>query len=162
MQVQIIGKVLDSNYARKLAQMPDLSLGEIIILDKIIKNKDLNDAEIKLLRSKKLIEGRKPNFHISSAVANVAGEKGSYIKLKGFDEDYYIDLIIKYLKEFEKARKADISELLLGKLPSVLTTDQKENRIKNLLQKMKKEKQIKVDDQRYWVLDEIRRDLDEI
>jgi len=85
----------------------------------------------------------------------VAGEKGSYIKLKGFDEDYYIDLIIKYLKEFKKARKTDISELLLSKLPSILTSDQKENRIKNLLQKMKKQKQIKVDDQRHWVLDEI-------
>ncbi len=36
-KVTIFGKVLDINYARKLAGMPNLTLDEIIVLDKIQK-----------------------------------------------------------------------------------------------------------------------------
>ena len=154
-KVTITGKVVDVNYARKIAQMPVLSLEEIILLDKVAKNKNLNNEEIKILKSKNLIEGRKPNFHISSKVALATGEKVDYINLKGFDEDYYGDLIIKYLEKFGKAKRVDIKELLISKLPSVLSDNQKEHKIKNLLQKMKKEKQIKIDENRFWILDEL-------
>ncbi len=84
-KVQIIGKVVDVNYARKLAQSKDLNLEEIILLDKVAKHKLLTDLEIKELNKKKLIEGRKPNFHISSNIAKLTGEKEDYIKLKGFN-----------------------------------------------------------------------------
>ncbi len=36
-KVTITGKVLDMKYARKLAQMPNLKLEEIILLDKVQK-----------------------------------------------------------------------------------------------------------------------------
>ncbi|MDM8516355.1 hypothetical protein QUF76_09165 [Desulfobacterales bacterium HSG16] len=73
-KVVITGKVLDVNYAKKLAQMPELSLEDIILLDKIQKHKPLEDAQIKKLRQKRLIEGRKPNYHISSQVAGKSGQ----------------------------------------------------------------------------------------
>ncbi len=38
-KVKIIGKVIDVNYARKLAEINDLSLQEIILLDKVAKRK---------------------------------------------------------------------------------------------------------------------------
>lgn len=68
-KVMITGKVLDVNYARKLAQTPDLGLHDIMLLDKVQKGKTLNSEEIKQLRNSKLIEGRKPNFYISSHIA---------------------------------------------------------------------------------------------
>ena len=68
-KVQIIGKVVDEKYAKKLAQFDDLSLQDIILLDKVAKHKPLLDSEIKNLKKKKLIEGRKPNFYISFAIA---------------------------------------------------------------------------------------------
>ncbi|MCK4842577.1 MAG: putative DNA binding domain-containing protein, partial [Methylococcales bacterium] len=49
-KVSITGKVLDINYARKLAQMPTLALEHIMLLDKIQKHKPLDEAEIKQLR----------------------------------------------------------------------------------------------------------------
>jgi ATP-dependent DNA helicase RecG len=83
-KVKIIGKVVDINYARKLAQSKsELTLQEIILLDKVVKGVTLLNAEIKMLRGKGLIEGRKPNFHISSSIAESIGEKPSYIKHKG-------------------------------------------------------------------------------
>ena len=51
-RVTIIGKVLDINYARQLAQFKDISLLEIMMLDKIQKGKNLTKDEVKLLRDK--------------------------------------------------------------------------------------------------------------
>lgn len=151
-KVTIIGKVMDENYTRKLASVDDLSLAEVIALDKVAKGKDLSKEETKQLRAKKLIEGRKPNLHISVSVAEATGEKVDYIKLKGFDEGYYRDLVLKYLDKFNKARRTDFVELLVDKLPDILDDVQKENKIKNLLQRMKKDNLIKTDNNRYWVL----------
>lgn len=61
------------NYARMLAQNPELSLEEIILLDKVQKRKPCSNEELKLLRAKKLIEGRNPNIMISAQVAQLTG-----------------------------------------------------------------------------------------
>jgi ATP-dependent DNA helicase RecG len=154
-KLTITGKILDIKYAVKLAQINDLSLQEIYLLDKVAKHKQLTNTEIRVLRNKKLIEGRKPNFHISESVAKVIDEKAKYIKQRGFDDQYYMDLIIKYLKEFKKASRADFKNLLFNKFPDILTNEKKENKIKNLLQKMKVENKIKLGEGRQWFLDEI-------
>jgi len=54
-QVTIEGKVLDINYASKLASMPDLTLEEIILLDKVQKGNDISFSEAKVLKAKKLM-----------------------------------------------------------------------------------------------------------
>ena len=154
-KVTVIGKVINIDYAKKLAANPDLSLQDIIALDKVAKGKHITEDEIRLLKKKKLIEGRKPNFYISVDVANITNKKDDYIKLKGFDDQYYMDLIIAYLKRFKKASRNDIKKLLFSKFPEVLSEETKENKIKNLLQKMKKHKQIKLGEHRHWFLDEV-------
>ncbi|MDN5479809.1 MAG: putative DNA binding domain-containing protein, partial [Chryseobacterium sp.] len=141
-KVTIIGKVVDINYARKLAELPDLSLDEIILLDKVAKQKALSDNEVKALKVKHLIEGRKPNFHISSDVAAITGEKASYIKQRGFKDDHYKKMIIDYLKKYETASKKDIDDLILDILPSVLDKNQKENKIRNIIYSMSKKEQL--------------------
>src|SRR5690606_33793316 len=127
-KVTINGKVLDINYARKLAQLPGLSLDEIVLLDKVAKNKPLKKEEAKSLKVKKLIEGRSPNFFIASKVAKDTDEKAVYIKHKAFDDAYYYDLVIEYLKKWKQASRADIRDWLLAKLPDVLDEEQKENK----------------------------------
>lgn len=97
--VTISGKVLDMEYARLLAKNKDLTLLEIMMLDKIQKKKPLNSFEEKLLKAKKLIEGRKPNYFISIKVAQQTGQKASYSKNKAFDKRYYLDLIEKAIRE---------------------------------------------------------------
>ncbi len=149
-KVAITGKVLDINYAKKLAQMPSLSLEEIMMLDKVQKYKPLNSNEIKCLRSKKLIEGRKPNFYISSKVAKKTGQKVDYIKMRGIDDDYCKKLIIDFLKEFSEGTRADFENVLLNKLPDVLDEQQKQTKIKNLLQSLRKAKVIYLGEGRKW------------
>jgi ATP-dependent DNA helicase RecG len=137
-QVSFTGKVIDINYARKLAQLPDLSLPEIILLDKVQKHKPLTQDEIKELKSKKLIEGRKPNFYISSKVAVAIDEKADYIKQRGFKDDHYKKMILELIGKYGKASKSDIDALLLEILPSVLDEKKKANKVRNIIYAMSK------------------------
>ena len=50
-----------------------------------------------------------------------------YIKNKGFDDQYYRDLIVEYLKKYGKAKKKDIRDLLWDKLPDALYDDERKN-----------------------------------
>ena len=119
-QVTIIGKILDINYATKLAQLSNLSLQEIMLLDKVAKGKPITDNEAKELKTNNLIEGRKPNYHISAGVAKATGEKTEYIKQRGIDDGYCQKMILEFLKKFGEAKRVDFESLLLDKLPDVL------------------------------------------
>lgn len=137
-KVQITGKVLDKNYAKKLAQYTDLSLQDIILLDKVAKHKPLLNAEIIGLKKRKLIEGRKPNFFISSNVAKATGEKADYIRQRGFKDDHYKKMILELIEKYGKATKSDIDTLLLEILPSVLDEKKKANKVRNIIYAMSK------------------------
>jgi ATP-dependent DNA helicase RecG len=156
-KVTFFGKVLDINYTRKLAQAPDLSLSEIILLDKIQKEKELADFEIKTLRKKSLIEGRKPNIYISANIAAHTGQEEKYMKMRGIDDEYCRKIIVDYLKQFGKAKKSDLAKVLLDKLPDVLNKEQKVNKIRNNLQKLRAGDMIEAEG-RMWKLIENRKD----
>lgn len=135
--VTFTGKVLDMDYARRLAQLPDLSLNEIILMDKLQKNQLIDDDDAAILRKKGLIEGRKPNYCISASVAAHIDQKKEYIEMRGLEDSYYESLILSHIKSFGQAKRLDIDRLVLDKLPTVLDQQQKQNKIKNLLQKLK-------------------------
>jgi ATP-dependent DNA helicase RecG len=140
-KVTLTGKMLDIEYARVLIKHPDLSLFEIVMLDKVQKRKELTEAEIKHLKSKNLIEGRKPNFHISAQMAARTEQKADYIKNRGFKDDHYKEMILQYIDEYSFASKEDIEHLILDLLPKILDEDQKENKIRNLIYAMSKRDQ---------------------
>ena len=141
-QVIIEGKIIDINYASKLATIPDLTLSEIILLDKVQKGIPLMVEEANKLKIRKLVEGKRPNLHISSNVAKYTNQKDDYIKLKGINDGYAKKMMLDYLKEFEPAKKNDFVKALLDKLPDILTESQKKNKIKNYLQDLRKEGKI--------------------
>jgi len=133
-QVTITGRMVDMNYARKLAEMPDLTLDDIVLLDRVQKCKPLTAGQAKHLKQQGLIEGRKPN---SVRVADHSGDKAQYIRNRGFDDHHYKQLICEYIERFGKAKRID--NLLLDKLPDVLDESQKKHKVKNLLQALKHE-----------------------
>jgi len=148
-KVVIEGKILDIEYARKLALMPELSLNEIMLLDKVQKGKELTAKEAKLLKAKNLVEGKRPNLYISSKVAKHTNQEEDYIKLKGINDAYAKKIMIDYLNEFGKAKRSDFLSLLIDKLPDVLSENKKENKIKNYLQELRIEGVIETDG-KYW------------
>jgi ATP-dependent DNA helicase RecG len=99
----------------------------------------LTDSDIKQLKGKNLIEGRKPNFYISSTVAKATGEKASYIKQRGIDDEYCQKILLDYLKKFGEGKRVDFEKILLDKLPDILDIEQKKNKIKNNLQALRKQ-----------------------
>ena len=141
--VTITGKVLDMEYARILARNTDFSLEDIVLLDKVQKHKELSDAELKYLRKNNLVEGRKGNVHLSKSVAQKTGQKSRYIKVAGFDKQYYKDLIYQCITTHDSMSRAEIDELLFDKLSDSLDDTQKKNKIMNLIQEMRRNKKIK-------------------
>lgn len=134
----LIGKVLDIDYARVLAQNPDLTLDEIILLDKIQKKKHITEEEILQLKTKGLVEGRKPNFHISQKVAEKTNQKAEYILNRGFKDQHYKGLILEFIDKYGSATKDDLVKLLFDLLPQVLDDSKKKNKVRNLIYAMSK------------------------
>jgi ATP-dependent DNA helicase RecG len=141
-KVTISGKILDMEYARLLARNKDLTLEEIIMLDKVQKKQILTEYEEKHLRSKKLIEGRKPNYYIGLKVVAKTGQKAAYSKNKAFDKSYYLDLIEKAIREHTSLERKDVDELLWNKLPDWMDEKQKKNKIGNLLSELRMKERI--------------------
>jgi ATP-dependent DNA helicase RecG len=141
-KVTISGKILDMEYARLLARNKDLTLEEIIMLDKVQKKQILTEYEEKHLRSKKLIEGRKPNYYIGLKVVAKTGQKAAYSKNKAFDKNYYLDLIEKAIREHTSLERKDVDELLWNKLPDWMDEKQKKNKIGNLLSELRMKERI--------------------
>ena len=137
-KVTIVGKVLDIKYAAVLARNKDLSLEDIMLLDKIQKKQLITKEEASYLKDKKLIEGRRPNYYIAKKVAQKTGQKALYSKHKALDKKYYLDLIIKSIKDHGMLNRADIDSLLWKKLPDYMTENQKKTKIGNLLTELRK------------------------
>lgn len=139
-KASLIGKVLDMEYAKVLARNPSLSLEEIIMLDSVQKKKPLADMEAQLLKSKGLIEGKKPNFIISANIAKTTGQVATYLNLKGENTAYCKQKVLELiLMNKIGTHKKEIRELLKNKLPEHLDEKQKENRISYFLKKLKEE-----------------------
>lgn len=134
--VTLFGRVLDENYTRTLFAKSDLALPDVMALDKVQKRHPLTNDEVSGLRRKKLIEGKRPNIYVAAAVAAATGQKASYVLTAGFDDAYYKDLVLKMLKEFGQARPKDIHDMLRPKLPDSLSEPQKDNKVRNLLQRL--------------------------
>ena len=76
--------------------------------------------------------------------------EAEYSDLKGFDDDYYRDLILKSISEHKKLRRSKIDKLLYGKLPAALDDRQKKNHIDYLLKNLRKAGKIHVGDNKNW------------
>ena len=135
-QVTIYGKILDERYTKFLATNSDVSLIDVIYLDKIAKKYSIDDESIKYLKSKGLIEGRKPNLFISAKVAQIIGEKAEYSKNRAFDKQYYIDLILKAITQHGYMTRKDIDKLLWNKLPEYMDEQKKKIKINNIINEL--------------------------
>lgn len=143
-KVRLSGKILDENYTRLLIAKTELSLTDIIALDKVQKKKPLSNDEFGRLKRSKLIEGRRPNLIVASHIAEVTHSKADYIKHRGLDKTHYKTMVLSLLKEYGPTSRKEIDRLLMEKLPDILSPQQKENKIRNLLQEMsRKDKSIK-------------------
>lgn len=132
-KVTIYGKIIDEKYSKLLLENANLSLVEVMLLDRVQKNVVITKEQSDLLRKYKLIEGRYPNIYVSKGVSEIVDDKVAYTKKSGFDDQYYKDFVLKYINNFGSITKKDLDALLMDKLPDNLSDAQKERKIKYLV-----------------------------
>ena len=139
-KVKIFGKIIDENYTKLLISRADLDLKTVILLDWVQKRKFnfLSEGQIKELKLARLIEGRKPNFFVSAKIAQLTDDKVKYTKNRAFDKQYYMDMIERFLKQHTIGTRAEIDDLILGKLPEYMNPNQRRSKVHNLLGEMVK------------------------
>ena len=65
------------------------------------------------------------------------GDAGRHIRERGFDKQYYLDLIIALVREHGPVSRKEIDQVLIPKLPDRLTDAQKRSRVSNLIQALR-------------------------
>lgn len=137
-RMTIHGKVLDPAYSRLLIERTDLPLEDVCALDRIQKRLPIDEPTVRRLRRAGLIEGRKPNLHVSASVAKVAATKADYIRTRAQDDEFYKKQVLDYLQKFGSATRKEIDDLILIKLSDALNDDQKADKVSNLLSAMRR------------------------
>ncbi len=138
-KVRLIGQILDPNYTRMLMSQTNLDLLDVIALDKVQKEQSLTDEEVKSLRTRKLIEGRRPNFHVSADVAAATDTMVEYSQKRGIDKEYCQRMVVELIQKQAEVTRTVIESLLLSKLSDALDDGQKRTFIRNLLQEMRRD-----------------------
>ena len=138
-KVTVYGKILDKNYTQLLYSDEKMDMRTVFLLDKVQKQEVISRESFKTLKKLGLIEGRYPNVFVSFKVANIVGQKASYVRNKGLDDDVCKQFIIKALESMGEASKQDLMDVLEKALPEVLSDEQKSKKVSNLLQSLKKE-----------------------
>ena len=129
----VYGQQIDENYSTLLMERSDLPLEVVIWLDRVQKKHRIGNDQAAILRSAKLIEGRKPNFFVTAHVADATNTRPEYTRNKGLNDHYYKTLILQHIKQFKSVSVLEVRSLLLDKLPDSLTPIQKQAKVKNLL-----------------------------
>jgi ATP-dependent DNA helicase RecG len=137
-KLTIHGSVGDPAYSRLLIQKTDLPLADVLALDRVQKHLAIPDEAATRMKRAKLIEGRKPNYHVSASIAKATASKADYIRTRAQDDEFYAKLLTDYLGSFGQADRAEINDLLLDKLSDALSDPEKYNKISYLLTKLRR------------------------
>jgi ATP-dependent DNA helicase RecG len=140
--VTLNGEILDEQYTRLLMERTDLELWQVMLLDKVQKRVPISREEHRQLKKAKLVEGRYPNLFIVGRIAEAVGDSARHIRNRGFDKQYYLDLILALVREHGPVDRPEIDRLLLDKLPEVMTQRQKKVKVHNLLSELARRGQI--------------------
>jgi ATP-dependent DNA helicase RecG len=126
-----------------------------MLLDRVQKGQAIDRDDHKRLKAAGLVEGRYPNLIVAGSVAKATGEAGRHIRERGFDKQYYIDLILALVREHGPVDRRQVDQVLIPKLPDRLSDEQKRRRVHNLLQELRRTGRIRNEGSRSrstWVI----------
>jgi ATP-dependent DNA helicase RecG len=125
--LEIYGHPIDINYSKLLIDKKDeLSLEEVIALDKVQKKQPLSTTEVERLRELKLVKGRSTSLEI-------VGNKSVVVQVRNAElKQMILDLLI----EKGTATREDIEKLLTPLLPQDWTIDKQQKKISNIIMDM--------------------------
>ena len=136
--VYISGRILDERYTRLLMERTDLNLWQVMLLDRVQKRQYISRDEHRRLKVAGLVEGRYPNLIVGGKIAKVTGTTGRHIRDRGLEKKYYLELIIELIRKHGPVSRRDVDQLLIPKLPDRLSAAQKQKKVHNLLQELRR------------------------
>lgn len=137
--VTLYGREINEKYTYLLHSNDNLDLVTVYLLDQVQKGKRLPKEAVAHLRKFHLVEGRASNLFLAAPLAKSDDDKAKYIKNKGFNNQYYQDMIVDYIRQFGKANKQQLRVLIADKLPDNMSDAQKDRKILSFLMKLKKD-----------------------
>ena len=66
----------------------------------------------------------------------------NYMRTRVLDDEFYAQLIIDYLREFESAPLREIDAFLRDELPDSFSEEQRDNKVRNMLARLRKDRTI--------------------
>jgi ATP-dependent DNA helicase RecG len=136
--VHLPGRFIDENYSRALLSLPDITMADIVALDRVQKGQPIDDATTRALKRRNLVEGRRPHLHISARVAAATGQQRDYTRTRQQDDEHYRKLIVDYLRQWQQASTQELRDLIYPLLSTALDETQKEHKVKNLLSSLRR------------------------
>lgn len=134
--VTVFGKILDKNYTQLLNLERSLNIHTVFLLDKVQKKEWITHEQYLQLKRDGLVEGRYPNIYVSYSVAEAVGQKSSYIRNSGLEDEKCKEFIIMALRK-GPARKQELMDVVGDIFPDILTPPQKRRKLSNILRSMK-------------------------
>ena len=114
-------------------QKLDLALDDIILLDILQKNGQISKEAADNLRKKKLIEEWYSKVYPAENIAISTEKLDEYMDNKAYDDAFYIQKILEFLHRKGQACRQDVTQLIKKHLSPLLTDEQKDKKIGNLL-----------------------------
>jgi ATP-dependent DNA helicase RecG len=128
-EVTIHGELINENYSRQLKKHPELSLDDVILLDKVQKKQPVSETEIAHLRELKLVAG----------VASELQVAGNYIKITYQD---YKQMILELITQNGSATRDDIVNLIMPTLSPDESKEKRLRKITNIVAKLSKQERV--------------------
>jgi ATP-dependent DNA helicase RecG len=128
-EVTIYGELINENYSRLLFRRPELSLDDVIVLDKIQKKQPISEMEIRHLQDLNLVVG----------VASESQVAGDYPKIS---YQGYKQMILDLLRQNGSATREDIVNLIMPTLSPGETMEKRLRKITNIVAKLSKQDKI--------------------
>ncbi|MDM8322765.1 putative DNA binding domain-containing protein [Bifidobacterium pullorum] len=138
-KLTIYGCVVDEGYTKLLMQNSGLPFEDILALDRVQKGHPISDQALRRLRNRRLVEGRRPHLRVAAAVAEATGTQVNYLQVRGQSDEYCCAAITDYLKLHGRVSRDTIDSVVFPLLSTELSDDQRRNKVKNLLSKLKRE-----------------------
>jgi len=121
-KVTVFGKLLNENFTYQLFSHPELTMEDIIALDRVQKKQEISEDSLSRLRSLRMVKGRASSLEI------VGTEKPGSLSNKDYKQ-----LILNFLAEKGSATREEIEKLLMPLLPQDLPLAKRQKKISNVL-----------------------------
>lgn len=83
--------------------------------------------------------GELGQYFTATAIADLTGHRADYMRSRVLDDEFYAQLIIDYLCEFGSVPFREIDAFLRDKLPDSFSEEQRDNKVRNLLARLRKD-----------------------